>query len=240
MFEIIQGSKYRKIGDITTGKVAVQILSNINDDTDIVVSKITKYEEFKILNSLNHPNIIKPIVYRAGSMILPYYPICLHNVILSITDEQMNKYMLQLLDALNYIHKQGYIHGDIKSTNILIDKNDNAILIDFDFVKEIQSENISYPLYPPEMINPIYKPSYDVFMFGHLLYFYVSGSFLISTSAQNNKSYIDQLNDSLSSKNPYYCILQEDYPIAIQCLNIDPSKRPTIDEIINSLQNRSK
>lgn len=227
-------SKVEKIREIKTGKSSVQVLSNVYNDKDIVVSKITKYDEFKLLSKLNHPNIVKPIAYTLGSMILPYYPICLHNVISSISDKQMNKYMLQLLDALNYIHKHGYIHGDVKSTNILIDKNDNAILIDFDLVKEIQKENMTYPLYPPEMITPIYRPSYDIFMFGHLLYFYISGSLLISNHSK--KSYIEQLKDNTDLKNPYIKMIQEDYPIVIQCLDIDPSKRPVIREIIKSLQ----
>lgn len=42
------------------------------------------------------------------------------------------KYCTQILSALCFLHSKRILHLDIKPSNILIDENDNAILIDFD------------------------------------------------------------------------------------------------------------
>lgn len=43
--------------------------------------------------------------------------------------------MVNILDALNYAHKQGMIHRDIKPANIMLDTRGQAILMDFGIVK---------------------------------------------------------------------------------------------------------
>jgi len=45
-------------------------------------------------------------------------------------------FFLQVLSALNFIHENNIIHGDIKPQNILIDDNGRAIICDFDVSKE--------------------------------------------------------------------------------------------------------
>ena len=41
------------------------------------------------------------------------------------------KPFLLVIDALDYAHKQGVYHGDLKSNNILLDKLGQPVLIDF-------------------------------------------------------------------------------------------------------------
>ncbi len=41
------------------------------------------------------------------------------------------RYMIQLGDAIDYVHKQGYIHRDICPRNVLINQDDQIKLIDF-------------------------------------------------------------------------------------------------------------
>lgn len=49
------------------------------------------------------------------------------------TEEQLTYYLIQLLDVLIYLHGQNppIIHSDIKPANIMLDKQGNAYLIDF-------------------------------------------------------------------------------------------------------------
>lgn len=47
------------------------------------------------------------------------------------------KYVLNVCEALEFLHKLNIIHRDIKPQNIIIDKNDNAILIDLQAARNI-------------------------------------------------------------------------------------------------------
>jgi serine/threonine protein kinase len=43
--------------------------------------------------------------------------------------------MKKILKALSFLHKNNISHGDLKLSNIMIDKNQNIKLIDFAFSK---------------------------------------------------------------------------------------------------------
>ena len=38
------------------------------------------------------------------------------------------------------LHNNGFVHGDIKPENLLIDKNLNLVIADFNFAVELESE----------------------------------------------------------------------------------------------------
>ena len=55
------------------------------------------------------------------------------------SDEQLRKWWNQLVDALNYTHRQGIVHRDIKPGNIFVDNNDDIKLLDFGIAKVRES-----------------------------------------------------------------------------------------------------
>lgn len=88
----------------------------------------------------NHPNIItckNLISYNGlvtGYTMTRYYSDLHQTIRKSRTEETKRKMMYQILHALCHLHNNGFIHSDIKPSNILIDSKDNVYLIDFNSV----------------------------------------------------------------------------------------------------------
>jgi len=52
-----------------------------------------------------------------------------------LAEDQMMRWLLQICDAVIYLHQNRIIHRDIKPTNILITPRDRAVLVDFGIAK---------------------------------------------------------------------------------------------------------
>ena len=103
----------------------------------IYVSLLKK--EFELSAELSHPNIVVTILKednpRIGPAIMMEYidGMTLNEFLATIpTVEQRQKVVLQLLDAMQYIHSKQITHRDLKPSNILITRNGlNVKIIDF-------------------------------------------------------------------------------------------------------------
>lgn len=54
---------------------------------------------------------------------------------------QFLRILFEILVAFHYIHQSGYIYRDLKPNNLIIDKNNNCVLIDFDRMVKNTIEN---------------------------------------------------------------------------------------------------
>lgn len=101
----------------------------------------------------------------------------------------IKRWIWQILCAIAYIHKQGFIHRDIKPHNILYFKNEDTVkLCDFDMcmpvIDDMESFKAMTPEYtPPEILvqdtDVSYTTKVDIWGAGMVLKFLTSGDSLI-------------------------------------------------------------
>jgi len=105
-----------------------------------------------------------------------------------LTMQQIRKWFGQIAEALEYAHRKEVIHRDIKPTNILIDGNGDAFLVDFGLARSVDAPNgsaqltrsstfMGTPLYmSPEQIDQgKLDQRSDLYSLGVVLYEMVTG-----------------------------------------------------------------
>jgi len=165
---------------------------------------------------------------------------------------------LQLAEALEYTHRRGLCHCDVKPSNVLLTASGRAMLFDFNLAaeKQILADDIrgTIPYMAPEQLECIVNPANsiarhvssagDIFAFGATIYQLLTGNLPFGAVAKGMDN--RELAQSLLQK-------QEAGPLALdkvnpdvngslsklilRCLTIDPSQRPTIaGELVTDLR----
>jgi serine/threonine protein kinase len=118
-------------------EVAVKIFKREDEEM------LRRFErEAKVMASLHNPHLIP--VYDSGSSLLDggyvYYIVMPYMKGGTLRSRIRNsplplktacQYLREIADALDYMHQQGIIHRDIKSSNILLDADERCYLADF-------------------------------------------------------------------------------------------------------------
>ncbi|EIJ88964.1 CAMK/CAMKL/KIN1 protein kinase [Nematocida parisii ERTm1] len=146
------------------------------------------------------------------------------------------KYFIQILDAIQYCHNHNIVHRDIKIENILINKDDNAILIDFGLSNFFENEGFlgtfcgSLYFAAPELLSGnLYKgPEVDIWSLGVVLYVMVCGKVpfddknlqLLYHKITNSNILTDGVSEELKS-------------LLLQMLNPDRNTRISVQQILN-------
>ena len=202
-------------------------------------------EEVKIVQLLNHPNIIKCQGYFEDSeciyVFMPYYE---NGNLQQLIDRQGGihileiKYMFyQILQAVQYLHSKNVCHCDIKPENILLDSSGIRVVL-ADFGWSVHSDNFlissgrGTPIYmSPECIEDVPHDgrASDVWSCGILLFTMLTGN----NPFKNPKS-IDQLKDWIQNCKITFPDFIPPEPLALlkKMLKIDYKKRITVDEAL--------
>lgn len=126
-------------------KAAVKIMSDALARNEQMRDRFLN--EAKVMVKLDHPNIRK--VYGYGNIdnrpciIMEYLDGDDLKAMLKrgqrFTEAQLEQWWNQLVDALNYTHRQGIVHRDLKPSNIFVDKRGDVKLLDFGIAKVVDT-----------------------------------------------------------------------------------------------------
>ena len=177
--------------------------------------------EAKSMFKMSHPNIIKVndlieendtvafvMEYIEGETLKEYI-----DRKGKLKDDEIRTIFSQMLEAVDYVHKQNLIHRDIKPSNFMINKDGKVKLMDFGIAKNTDAGSAEYtithtgmqmgtPMYmSPEQIKSSKDvgPQTDLYSLGVVLWQMVTGKKPYDTSA-------------ISSFDMQLKIVQEDLP----------------------------
>lgn len=152
------------------------------DSTPALVDfKLALANEFRTLASLRHPNIISVIDYGFDDLEQPYFTMAYIGGARTVLDgasaltlEAGVNRLIQVLQALAYLHRRRTIHCDLKPENVLVDRAGDVKLLDFGLAAQFnQSRGIagSLPYMAPEMLShQAMSEATDLYAVGILAY----------------------------------------------------------------------
>ncbi len=204
--------------DENTGQVTVGTHSKVG-----LYDKLKKkfLDEARALYKMKHPGIVRVIdVFEENGT--AYYTMeyidghSLSDVVKKagkLQEAEAVGYILQVADALKYVHGLNRLHLDIKPGNIMLNKDGKVVLIDFGASKHYDDETgentstllgINTKGYAPvEQVNQSFKsfsPATDIYALGATLYKLLTGiTPPSSTLLQSEEATLIPLPSSLSS-----------------------------------------
>lgn len=187
------GIVYRALDPDIDREVAIKtirfdLISEESERNELMVRFV---REAKAAGKMVHPNIITIFeVGKHGDMtysVMQYIEgTSLQKLIASnhrFSSQEIVRLMLQLCDALDYAHRHGIVHRDVKPANILLDKDHKPHVVDFGIARVEMSTmtqtgtTIGTPSYmsPEQVIGKKIDLRSDIFSLGAILYELTTG-----------------------------------------------------------------
>ena len=181
------GTVYRVVERLTGRVVTLKRLHVPTGESDALQLRSALAQEFRLLASLRHPNIISVLDYGFDEQRQPYFTMDLaenaSSIIEAGADEPLAmqvELLVQVLRALWYLHRFGILHCDLKPENILVVGGQVKIL---DFGLSIYRDAVAdggirgTPAYmaPEALLTGAASERSDLYSFGMIAYELVTG-----------------------------------------------------------------
>lgn len=213
-------------------------------------------EEIEILlRHSHHPNIVScRDIYLNGSKVYLVLELCRHGELLDkilakkfLTEREAAGILKVIVNAVDYLHRNGVVHRDLKPSNILYadssDKPESLRIIDFGFAKQLRDENglLMTPCYTahyaaPEVLKKQgYDAACDIWSLGVLLYIMLSGKTPFKLMPDDTTEVLlSRLNEAKVNfdEGNWKHVSLEAKDLVRRMLNMDPRHRITSNSIL--------
>jgi calcium-dependent protein kinase len=249
----------KSLGEGSFGKVflvrhreskLIRAMKEISKDDETNETDIQN--EIDILKKLDHPHIVK--IYEFFSYREKYYLITEYckegelfdqiNKLHQFKEDAAAYILYQLVEAVNYCHKQSIVHRDLKPENILIeniDKNGMFFIkvIDFGTAKVFEKSKKERKLIgscfyiAPEVIKKNYNEKCDLWSSGVILYILLCGQ--PPFSGQTDQETFEKItNSALSFRHKVFDkVSKEGIDLIKMLLDKNPKTRPAAEDVLN-------
>ncbi|XP_061401261.1 uncharacterized protein LOC133337013 [Musca vetustissima] len=226
---------------VTKTKVAIKII----DKTCLNEEYLAKtYREISILKTLRHQHITRLYeVMQSETMIYLVTEYAANGEIFDhlvdngrMKEPEAARVFSQLVSAVQYCHRKGVVHRDLKAENVLLDKDMNIKLADFGFSNHYEDGSPlttwcgSPPYAAPEVFQGLEYdgPKADIWSLGVVLYAMVCGALPF-----DGKTLLELKSRVVTGKFriPYF-MSQDCENLIRNMLVVEPEKRYTIKQVM--------
>ena len=218
------------------------------DPSNSVENKDEFKNEVKMLSRLRHPNIITMMAFHVSSninesgIIFEYLKGGNLFEFLHLKKKKFNKhrFLLSLAKTVDYMHKSGVVHKDLKSLNILIDSQEEPKVIDFGLAKPIDQLNrgskryTATPSYsaPEIFLQKELTEKVDIYALGVLMWE------ILTNRVPFDGYSAAKIKSKVTSKESLDCrTIEFKYRKLVEsCLSHDSRKRPSSSDVVDQLR----
>lgn len=197
---------------------------------------------YQILHFLNHKNIIRSFGFcfgdekHAPSILFEFCPQNLNDVVDDLNDIEKVCAIIEICLGMEAAHSSNLIHRNLKPENILFNNEGHVKVSDFGLIHisdEGNNNKINFKFVAPEILNKNDECSnkVDVFSFGSLVFFILTGGKMPKISLNDQKSgkkaqipkYINKISRDLINR----------------CWEMKPDERFSFSDIIGFIKNKN-
>lgn len=140
------GAVYRAVDRLTGQQVALKrvipiaesAFANLHTETAAASVRVALAREFQTLASLHHPHVIQVLDYGFDDGQMPYFTMTLLDeprpFLEAASGQSVTtkiRLLIEMLQALAYLHRRGVVHCDLKPDNALVTKEAEVKVLDF-------------------------------------------------------------------------------------------------------------